>query len=101
MLTMTFDKSTENERSLTVQNIFEHPLSNNLSAGNTIKIESAKDFPNYDVFYGKPNFSTLEIMDDSGMKIPTHGSYSHISDFSTSYFDETKTLGVNILLDNE
>ena len=101
MLTMTFDKSTENERSLTVQNIFEHPLSNNLSAGNTIKIESAKDFPNYDVFYGKPNFSTLEIMDNSGMKIPTHGSYSHISDFSTSYFDETKTLSVNILLDNE
>ena len=101
MLTITFDKGTENERSLTVQNIFEHPLSNNLSAGNTIKIESAKDFPNYDVFYGKPNFSTLEIMDDSGMKIPTHGSYSHISDFSTSYFDETKTLGVNILLDNE
>ena len=101
MLTITFDKGTENERSLTVQNIFEHPLSNNLSAGNTIKIESAKDFPNYDVFYGKPNFSTLEIMDDSGMEIPTHGSYSHISDFSTSYFDETKTLGVNILLDNE
>ena len=101
MLTITFDKGTENERSLTVQNIFEHPLSNNLSAGNTIKIESAKDFPNYDVFYGKPNFSTLEIMDDSGMKIPTHGSYSHISDFSTSYFDETKTLSVNILLNNE
>ena len=101
MLTITFDKGTENERSLTVQNIFEHPLSNNLSAGNTIKIESVKDFPNYDVFYGKPNFSTLEIMDDSGMKIPTHGSYSHISDFSTSYFDETKTLSVNILLDNE
>ena len=101
MLTITFDKGTENERSLTVQNIFEHPLSNNLSASNTIKIESAKDFPNYDVFYGKPNFSTLEIMDDSGMKIPTHGSYSHISDFSTSYFDETKTLSVNILLDNE
>ena len=101
MLTITFDKGTENERSLTVQNIFEHPLSNNLSAGNTIKIESAKDFPNYDVFYGKPNFFTLEIMDDSGMKIPTHGSYSHISDFSTSYFDETKTLSVNILLDNE
>ena len=98
---MTFDKGTENERSLTVQNIFEHPLSNNLSASNTIKIESAKDFPNYDVFYGKPNFFTLEIMDDSGMKIPTHGSYSHISDFSTSYFDETKTLSVNILLDNE
>ena len=101
MLTITFDKSTENERSLTVQNIFEHPLANDLSAGNTIKIESAEDFPNYDVFYGKPNFSTLEIMDDSGMKIPTHGSYSHISDFSTSYFDETKTLSVNILLDNE
>ena len=101
MLTITFDKGTENERSLTVQNIFEHPLSNNLSAGNTIKIESAEDFPNYDVFYGKPNFSTLEIMDDSGMKIPTHGSYSRISDFSTSYFDETKTLSVNILLDNE
>ena len=101
MLTITFDKGTENERSLTVQNIFEHPLSNNLSASNTIKIESAKDFPNYDVFYGKPNFSTLEIMDDSGMEIPMHGSYSHISDFSTSYFDETKTLSVNILLDNE
>ena len=101
MLTITFDKGTENERSLTVQNILEHPLSNNLSGGNTIKIESAKDFPNYDVFYGKPNFSTLEIMDDSGMEIPTHGSYSHISDFSTSYFDETKTLSVNILLDNE
>ena len=101
MLTMTFDKDTENERSLTVQNIFEHPLANDLSAGNTIKIEGAEDFPNYDVFYGKPNFSTLEIMDDSGMKIPTHGSYSHISDFSTSYFDETKTLSVNILLDNE
>ena len=98
---MTFDKDTENERSLTVQNIFEHPLANDLSAGNTIKIEGAEDFPNYDVFYGKPNFSTLEIMDDSGMKIPTHGSYSHISDFSTSYFDETKTLSVNILLDNE
>ena len=98
---MTFDKGTENERSLTVQNIFEHPLANDLSAGNTIKIEGAEDFPNYDVFYGKPNFSTLEIMDDSGMKIPTHGSYSYISDFSTSYFDETKTLSVNILLDNE
>ena len=101
MLTITFDKGTENERSLTVQNIFEHPLANDLSAGNTIKIESAKDFPNYDVFYGKPNFSTLEIMDDSGMEIPTHGSYSHISDFSTSYFDETKMLSINILLDNE
>ena len=101
MLTMTFDKGTENERSLTAQNIFEHPLSNNLSAGNSIKIESAEDFPNYDVFYGKSNFSTLEIMDDSGMEIPTHGSYNHIADFSTSYFDETKTLSVNILLDNE
>ena len=101
MLTITFDKGTENERSLTVQNIFEHPLSNNLSAGNTIKIESAKDFPNYDVFYGKPNFTTLEIVDDSGMEIPTHGSYNHIGDFSTSYFDETKTLSVNILIDAE
>ena len=101
MLTITFDKGTENERSLTVQNIFEHPLANDLSAGNTIKIEGAEDFPNYDVFYGKPNFSTLEIMDDSGMEIPTHGSYSHILDFSTSYFDETKTLSVNILLDSE
>ena len=98
---MTFDKGTENERSLTAQNIFEHPLSNNLSAGNSIKIESAEDFPNYDVFYGEPNFSTLEIMDDSGMEIPTHGSYNHIADFSTSYFDETRTLSVNILLDNE
>ena len=101
MLTITFDKGTENERSLTVQNIFEHPLSNNLSAGNTIKIEIAEDFPNYDDFYGKPKFSTLEIVDDSGMEIPTHGSYSHIADFSTSYFDETKTLSVNILIDAE
>lgn len=101
MLTMTFDKGTENERSLTVQNIFEHPLTNNISATNSIKIESAEDFPDYDDFYGKPNFSTLEIVDGDGMEIPTHGSYSHISDFSTSYFDETKTLSVNILLDNE
>lgn len=101
MLTITFDKGTENERSLTVQNIFEHPLANNLSAGNTIKIESAEDFPGYDLFYGKPNFSTLEIVDDSGMEIPTHGSYNHIGDFSTSYFDETMTLSVNILLDVE
>lgn len=101
MLTITFDKGTENERSLAVQHIFEHPLANNLSAGNTIKIASAEDFPNYDDFYGKPNFSTLEIVDDSGMEIPTHGSYNHIGDFSTSYFDETKTLSVNILIDAE
>lgn len=98
MLTMTFDKGTENERSLTVQNIFEHPLANDLSAGNTIKIEGAEDFPNYDVFYGKPNFSMLEIVDSDGMEIPTHGNYNHIADFSTSYFDETKTLSINILL---
>lgn len=101
MMTMTFDKGTENERSLTVQNIFEHPLTNNISATNSIKIESAEDFPDYDDFYGKPNFSTLEIVDGDGMEIPTHGSYNHIADFSTSYFDETKTLSVNILLDAE
>lgn len=100
MIRMIFDKNLGTERRLDVTHIFEHPIENRLSGSNTITIKKSEDFPSYEEFINNPDFTTFEMMDEAIM-VPTHGSYNHIEDFSVDYYSDTRTLTVNILLNQK
>lgn len=99
MMTLTFDKGMETERTLEVQSMYEYPIQKRLTANNEIEIQKSGDIPDISDFLSNPDFTTLEIKDGS-VVIPTQTEYNHIADLSINYRAESKLYSVNIVLES-
>ena len=98
MLKLTFDKGLETQRELNVDHIYEYPITMTLNATYDKVVESSDDFPDISGFENNPNFSSVELTDDKGMKIPLSGGYNYISDIIMNYYDKTRTVNLTVTL---
>lgn len=93
---ITFDKNTENERSLEIQRIYERPVDFVLSGNLDKTISSAEDFPDIEPFAKKPKFSTIEVTDEDGMPVPICDGYDTITDITATYYEKTKAYSLTL-----
>ena len=93
---ITFDKNTENERSLELQRVYERPVELVLSGNLDKTIESAEDFPDIEPFVKKPKFATIEVTDEGGMTVPICAGYDTITDITATYYEKTKAYSLTM-----
>lgn len=98
MLKMTFDRGMATQRVLYVDHIYEYPLSRTLNATYDKEVKSSSDFPDISGFENNPNFTTIELEDETGMQIPVSGSYNFIQDIVLNYYDKNKTVNLTVSL---
>ena len=98
MLTMTFDKGLETEKTLDIMYLYEHPLRSSLNGSLDKTIKTNNDFIDVSAFIDSPDFQTLEIVDENGMEIPLWGGYNYIQDITTNYSSDSKNYSLSITI---
>ena len=93
---ITFDKGTENERSLAVERINENPVDLVLNGNYDTIIEKAEDFPNIAPFVEKPDFDPIEVTTESGMVVPICEGYNHIESITATYYEKGRSYTMNV-----
>ena len=98
MITLTFDKGLDHERSIHIANFHERPLNNSFNGTNSTVISKPEDVPALPDLGQNPYFETVEVVNGDGLEIPLHGNYNRITDFFAAYDDESKRYNINISL---
>lgn len=98
MITLTFDKGLDHERSVHIANFHERPLTNSFNGTNSIVISKEEDVPALPDLGQNPYFETVEAVNGGGVAIPLQGDYNRITDFFAAYDDESKRYNINISL---
>lgn len=98
MITLTFDKGLDHERSIHIANFHERPLNNSFSGSFSAVIGRQEDVPVMPDFGADPDFETVEAVNGDGVEMPLQGQYNKIVDYFATYDDESKRYNINISL---
>ena len=93
-----FDKGLMSEKTIEMDNFFEHPLNNNVNLSREIIIKEGVSIPDYSPVGENFSFTTVNIISSNGIEIPLAGTYNKVTGMSLNYFDADKRYSVNINL---
>ena len=90
-----FDKNTQTERQLVLDNLTERPLDNRIVGSRTIPMAEGGTVPDLSGFIGHRSFSTVEVV-SGDLEIPLTGEYNFIADLSGTYIEQDDIYIVNL-----
>lgn len=93
-----FDKGLLTERSIEMDNFFEHPINNNVNLVKEITIKEGINIPDYSALSENFIFSTVTLISSNNVELPLIGKYNKVTSIGVNYFDADKRYTININL---
>ena len=97
-MTITFDKGLVTEKSLCVDYVSEHPISRRLNGARLVRIGDGAELPDLSAFTSD-EFTSIEVTNNEGVKIPLCCTYTRIVDIIVSYSEADDTCNINIMVE--
>ena len=93
-----FDKGLSTEKTIEMDNFFEHPINNNVNLVKEIIIKEGINIPDYSALNENFIFSTVTFISSNNVELPLIGKYNKVTSIGINYFDTDKRYSVNINL---
>ena len=97
MITLTFDRGLQSERSVLINSYNERPLVNHFTGSYNAMIDKQEDVPSFPQLSDK-SFVTVHAVREDGVELPMEGDYNIIADCVCNYGDQTRMFAMTITL---